>query len=262
MAFTSYEFTYAGESSLEHGLMIYDIDGKNQSDVSFGNTADIIETRTNRRIQPLFFGVNYNKKSLEFKLVFGAFEPLDRYQLEEISLWLTGYQTPQWLTIDQPDLEGIQFKCLITQLTPISIGWLQYAFEATIVCDCSYAYSLPFEKTYTISGETEVLFRNESTVREYFKPYMTFAPASGTTSLSIVNESDNDREFLLTGIPASSVITVDNNNGIIRETVDNTNLYPGFNYKFLRLVHGDNHLVITGNGTLTISGRFFHNVAG
>lgn len=262
MAFTSYEFTYAGESSLSHGLMIYDIDNKGQNDVSFGNTADIIETRTNRRIQPLIFGVNYNKRSLEFKLVFGAMEPLDRYQLEEVALWLTGYQTPQWLTIDQPDLERLQFKCFITQLTPISIGWLQYAFEATVVCDCSYAYSYPFEKTYTINGETEILFRNESSVREYVKPNITFVPASGTTSLSIVNESDNDREFLLSGIPASTTVTVDNNNGIIRETVDNTNLYPGFNLKFFRLVQGDNHLVVTGNGTLTISGRFFHNVAG
>ena len=29
-----------------YGLMIYDIDGNGQENVSFGNTADIIETRT------------------------------------------------------------------------------------------------------------------------------------------------------------------------------------------------------------------------
>ena len=39
--FNSYEFSFAGESSLMYGLMIYDIDGNGQENVSFGNTADI-----------------------------------------------------------------------------------------------------------------------------------------------------------------------------------------------------------------------------
>ena len=67
--FNSYEFSFAGESSLMYGLMIYDIDGNSQENVSFGNKADIIETRTLNRIQPIHFGVNYHSEPLEFKLV-------------------------------------------------------------------------------------------------------------------------------------------------------------------------------------------------
>ena len=70
--FNSYEFTFAGESCFQYGLMIYDIDGHSQSDVAFGNTADVIETRTLNRIQPIHFGVNYHDSPLEFQLVFGA----------------------------------------------------------------------------------------------------------------------------------------------------------------------------------------------
>lgn len=260
--FNSYEFSFAGESSLMYGLMLYDFDGKKQSDVAFGNKASIVETRTNNRVQPLHFGVNYHSKPLEFTLVFGSDRALDRYELEAISFWLTGHQSYQWLSIDQPDMERMLFKCLITQLTPISHGWLPVAFEATVVCDCPYAYGFQFEKSYTINGETEILFRNESSVREFIRPTLTFVP-NGATALTIINHNDGDRMFKIEDLPSSSIcVEVDNANGIIQETRFGYNLYDGFNLNFFRFVHGDNNLTVTGNGVLTISGRFLYNVAG
>lgn len=260
--FSGYEFSFAGESSLMYGLMIYEIDGHTQGDVSFGNIAQIVETRTNNRIRPIHFGVNYHSSPLQFKLVFGSLEPLDRYDLENVSFWLTGYQDYQWLSIDQPDLEGVQFKCLITQLTPISIGWLPYAFEATVTCDCPYAYGFPFNEQYIVNGTINRLFRNDSPIREYIKPTLTYTSSVSNGTLRIVNINDNNRMFELTGIPASTPIIIDNDNGIIQETIDGINLYNGFNLNFFRLVQGDNNLAITGRGTLTISGRLLYNVAG
>lgn len=260
--FSAYEFSYAGESSLIYGLMLYDIDGRGQSDVPFGNVAEIVEARTNTRIQPIHFGVNY-KKPLEFKLVFGSDKPLDRYTLENIGLWLTGYQNYQWLTIDQPDLDHVQFRCIVTQLTPISVGWLPVAFEATIRCDCPYAYGYPFSREYTIEESRKILFRNDGSVRERLKPELTFVPSPGVRSLSIVNHSNGDREFAIGRIPADGVqIYVDNKNGIILDKGTRVNLYPGFNGNFFRLVRGDNDLEVTGSGKLTISGRFLYNVGG
>lgn len=261
MAFNSYEFSFAGESSYQYGLMLYDFGGTGQGNVNFGNQASIVETRTNLRIQPLHFGVNYHQKPLEFKLVFGAEEPLDRYELENISMWLTGHQRYQWLSIDQPDLEFVQFHCLITRLTPLTHGWLPVAFEADVVCDCPYAYGFPFEFRYNINGAANILFRNKSSVHEYIKPTLVYTPVSGNT-LSIVNHNDNDREFRLTGIPSSTSVIVDNCNGIIQETIGKINLYDGFNLNFFRLVHGDNNLTVIGNGILTITGRMLYNVAG
>lgn len=261
--FNAYEFSFAGESSLMRGLMVYDFGGITQSNVGFGNSASIVETRPNNRIQPIHFGVNYHTKPLEFKLVFGSNRALDRYELESISLWLTGHQEYQWLSIDQPDLDHVQFRCLITSLTPLAHGWLPVAFEATVRCDCPYAYSFPFSKTYNISGATTVLFRNESSTREYLKPMVAFNLASGVRNIKIINKSDNNREFSISNLPAGGLnVEIDNANGIIRDSNDMYNLYGGFNLKFFRLVHGDNILEVTGNGTLTISGRFLCNVAG
>lgn len=262
--FNSYEFIFAGESSYQHGLMLYDFDGNRQNDVAFGNKASIVEQRINNRIQPIHFGVKYHEKPLQFKLVFGSDREFDRYELEDISFWLTGHQEYQWLSINQPDMELVQFKCLITELTPLSHGWLPVAFEATVVCDCPYAYGFEFEKQYQINGSTEILFRNESSVREFIKPNLIFVPNVGTTKLCIINHDDNNREFLIDNIPASDgvSIAVDNSNGIIQERTYGYNLYGGFNLNFFRFVHGDNLLTVTGNGTLTISGRFLYNIAG
>ncbi len=260
--FNAYEFTFAGESSEMYGLMLYNFDDKGQSDVPFGNKASIVETRTNNRIQPIHFGVNYHKTPLQFKLVFGSEHELDRFEMENISIWLTGHQNYQWLSIHQPDLERVQFRCLITELVPLTYGWLPYAFEATVVCDCPYAYGLPFEKSYTISGSRNILFRNESSVREFIKPMLKFVPASGVQTLTIVNHSDGDRTFQIKNIPSASIVEINNNSGIIQETRYKRNLYDGFNLNFFRFVRGENNLTVTGNGTLTISGRLLHNVAG
>lgn len=263
--FNAYEFTFAGESSAMYGLMIYDFGGVGQTDVSFGNQASIVEMRTNSRIQPIHFGVNYNGTPLQFKLVFGAERPLDRYEMQDVALWLTGHQQYQWMSIDQSDLDRIEFKCLITQLTPLTHGWLPYAFEATVVCDCPYGYGPEWTMQYHIDGETEILFRNESSVREYIKPIVRYDTQSlaRTSGFEIVNHSDNDRSFRFETIPDSiTSVTVDNENRIISCSENGYNLYDSFNMNFFRLVHGDNYLTVRGNGTLTISGRFLFNVAG
>lgn len=136
------------------------------------------------------------------------------------------------------------------------------AFEATIRCDCPYAYGFPFEKSYQIKDVTRLLFRNESSMREYLKPVISFKPNPGITELKIVNKNDNNRIFSLSGLSSNMDIVIDNNNGIIQETNYGYNLYDGFNLNFFRLVHGDNILEVTGDGVLTISGRFLYNVAG
>lgn len=261
--FNAYEFTFGGESSYQYDLMIYDFGGTKQNNVSFGNKAEISDDKTSGRIQPIHYGVNYHKTPLEFKLVFGSERALDRFELERVALWLTGHQDYQWMTIDQPDLHHVQFRCLVTQLTPLTHGWLPFAFEAVIKCDCPYAYGYPFEKRYPILGKTDILFRNDSSVREYLKPTLRIHSAIGASEFRIVNKSDSNREFVLTNLPSGEIsIFVDNNEGIIRDETSGTNLYERFNLSFFRMVQGDNELEITGDGTLTIMGRFLYNVAG
>lgn len=260
--FDAYEFTFAGESSDVYGVHIYDFGSQGQKAVSFGNKANVVETRLVSRVQPIHYGVNYHTSPLEFTFVFGSInKALDRYEMEDIAMWLTGRQEYQWLMIGQPDLEHVRFRCIITQLTPIHHGWLPYAFEATVRCDCPYAYGFPFERSYPIRGETTVVFQNEGSSREYLRPIISFSPYRSVETVSITNASDGNRKFEITGIPQGTPFTVDCNTGIITAS-NGTNLYDGFNMNFPRFVQGDNVLTVIGNGTMTISGSFLHNVAG
>ena len=95
---------------MRYNLFICDLDSKSNEDTAFGNEASIIETRTTGRVQPIHQGVNYHEKPLEFNLVFGSETPLDRYDFQEVQLWLTGYQEYQWLSICQPDMEDYQYR--------------------------------------------------------------------------------------------------------------------------------------------------------
>ena len=259
--FNAYEFTFAGESSVQYGVMLYDFGKDGQDDVDFGNEASIIETRITHRVQPIHHGVNYHGAPLEFDLVFGAFDPLDRFEIEKIAMWLTGHQDYQWLSIHQEDLEHVQFRCLITKMTPITDGWMPYAFKATVTCDCPYAYSYPFSQAFTVSGTTDASFVNDTSVREYLKPILYYNKSSGVTEFKIKNTTDGNREFTITGLPSAALeITIDCNSGIFAHNAGTVDLYSGFNGNLFRLLPGKNKLQITGDGTLTIAGRTLHNV--
>ena len=140
--FKSYEFTYAGMPASMFGMYIADMSSNKHSANSFGNKANLVETRLANRVTPIHYGVRYNDSPLSFTLIFGADHKLDRYEMQVVSKWLTGYQEYQWLSIDQPDMEHIQFRCLVQELTPIHLSWVPMAFEAKIICELSICEDL------------------------------------------------------------------------------------------------------------------------
>jgi phage-related protein len=72
-------------------------------------------------------------------------------------------------------------------------------------------------------------------------------------SVSIVNQDDGDREFKLENLPQSNeVIVLDGEAGVMTSS-SGANLYPYCNFKFPRLVRGDNHVKITGKVKITFT---------
>lgn len=258
--FKSYEFTYAGMPASMFSMYVADMSSNKHSANSFGNKANLVEKRLANRIAPIHYGVRYNDTPLSFTLIFGADHKLDRYEMQAVSKWLTGYQDYQWLSIDQPDMEHIQFRCLIKELTPIHLSWAPMAFEAKIICDCPYGYSYPFAKTYQISGDTTVRFYNDSTCTEKLRPEMLVNLSSGCTSFAVKNKTTG-AEMRFDNLPGGSLaIRVDNENQVVTEEVSGYDLYEHFNFTFFELEPGDNELVFTGAGSVTISGRYLYNV--
>lgn len=81
-------------------------------------------------------------------------------------------------------------------------------------------------------------------------------------NFSIINQSDNNRTFSFKSVPSSvKKINVDNDRCIITNDQD-LNIYPYFNFRFLKLIKGENRLKVSGKGILRIICEFPVNVGG
>lgn len=256
MSFYGKSFSFDGISCEEYGLMLYDFDSTTQGDSSYASL-EVEEDRVAGRYRSLFYQTYYNKP-LEFKLVFGADEfaaearePLDRYDLQLISAWLTDRKEYCDLVIDQPDMERVKYRCIITGLKVLEHANNQWAFEATVHCDSPYGYLTPQEFTYTVNGTSDIIVPCRSSANRPILPKVKLE--MNDASVSIVNHDDGDREFKLENLPQSNeVIVLDGETGVMTCN-SGANLYPYCNFKFPRLVRGDNHMKITGKVKITFT---------
>lgn len=269
MAFWGTSFIFNDVPCEDYDLMVYDIGDGKESSSTFASSPTIIEEVVGKRWRPYFYGVNFGQK-LEHKITFGVNTEridnnkwLDRYEIEEISSWLTGHDNYMWLAIQQEDMSYVRFRCIVTSLTLVTYAQIPWTFEATFVCDSAYGYLYPQTYSYNVNGEIEIDFYNESSLNGYYRPIMRFEGCHGE-NISVENITDGGRKFELSGYPAAaSTIVVDNDKYVI--TTDNTddlNIYPYCNYKFLRLKRGYNKLKITGNCTFKLVCEFPVNVGG
>ena len=266
MSFYGSSFSFDGVSCEEYGLMLYDFDNATQGNSKFASV-DISEDRVYQRPRSLFYGTTY-KNPLEFKLVFGADEyaaeqrePIDRQDMEVIGSWLTGHNSYKWLEIDQPDLDGIRYRCIITDLEMLEIGFDKWAFECTVHCDSPFAYTMPQVFSYSVDGTSDIVLHSRSSSNLTYFPVVQIQ-LRGNGSVKIVNHGSHDDTFEINGFPqASDTVVINGETGEMMAD-SGLNVYPYCNFKFPRLVRGDNHLTISGNCIVTYTCEFPVNVGG
>lgn len=277
MGFYGNHFIFNGTPCEEFGLAIYDIDGNTQGNTGMiASTGKVIEDWIPTKSKSFFYGIQQNTP-LTFTMVFGV-DPelnrnneyptmedfLDRWEIAKISNWLTGHSdNRKWLEIEQPDTETIRFLCVITDLKIITHAWYPWAFSCTVTCDSPYGYLFPKKYQYTCAGTKNVSLLSKSLINDVYYPKMMIVPKS-INPISIINQTDNNREFLLSNLPimiTGTTITVDNERGIIK-TSDGWNIYDYFNFNFFRLCSGNNQLLFSGDFEITIDCEFPFNVGG
>lgn len=130
----------------------------------------------------------------------------------------------------------------------------KWAFEAAVHCDSPYGYLTPQEFTYNVNGTSDIIVPCRSSANRPIFPKVKLEMSD--TSVSIVNHDDGDREFKLENLPQSNeVIVLDGEAGVMTSN-SGANLYPYCNFKFPRLVRGDNHVKITGGVKITFTCEF------
>lgn len=268
MSFFGRAFEFDSTPCEKFELMMYDI-GNQDTDISIAGVHSIEDESIGDKWKPYFYGTKPGEK-LEFDITFGvnqrridAGKFLDRWEVEEISAWLTGHTGYKWLYIDQPDMDPFGYRCMITKLDTTQYGAIPWAFKAHVTCDSPYAYLSTRTTTATLNGsETTIQLINESSLNGFYKPNISFERTGGS-AFSIKNAQDNDMGPEFTDIPGSvSTIEIDNEHCVITND-QGLNLYDaGFNFQFLRLARGLNTLTATGTGVLTITCEFPVNVGG
>lgn len=268
MAFWGAEFVYRGRSCREFGLEMYEFGRSSSANYKFTSTGKQIEDSTARRYSVFHYGAAVNEPH-SFTLMFGPtmdridrHQAFDRFEVEKIAAWLTGWQDYGWLHIIQPDMEEFRYKCVVSDLQVVYQGQEPWCFEASIYCDSPFGYTLEETKEWVINGTYEINYYNRSTYNGYYKPVIEVDFASGAHSLIIINGSDNDRMTQLTPLAGGLSVRIDNQNEIITDKTSGTNLYPYFNFNYLRLKRGDNALSVTVNGTFRITSSFPVNIGG
>lgn len=265
MAFYGCDFKFNGFSCSSLAMEVYNFGGSGQDDESeFAAQGSIVSDSINGRDDILLYGVE-NKETLMPRLVFGVNRRrieegrwLTRGEIEKVAEWLTADGKWKWLSIKQEDMIEYRYRVVLSSLTLLHEGMYPYAFEAEFTADSSYAYTLPLKLRWE-PGEN--IFNNRSSNKGYYRPKFNIHLSSGGGDFSIVNNSDNGREFRFTGLPQSvKNIMVDNANQIIMDVDNQLNLYGYFNYNFFRAVKGKNDLVITGDGIVSVTCEFPVNI--
>ena len=266
MAFGDY-FTYNGIPCTEFGLRLYEVNGVSPGNGSF-SMPSASEDRVAGRQKSFFYGTTQNEP-LKFKLVFGldretanAGGYIDRWDREAIAAWLSPLDGYQWLEIEQPDMEGVRYRCRITSLTMIELANVPVAFSCEVCCDSPFAYLYPLTYRYSSAGRTDAVLRNLGSYAGGYYPRLRIE-TKGSSTIQIINHTDGGRVFEFQNLPGSNslVIDVDNENGIITNNMD-LNLYPNFNFEFFKLVCGDNRLEIVGDCTVDVICEFPVNIGG
>lgn len=271
MGFIARRFSFDRVPCEQFGLLIYDIDGNGNDATPFASTGELQTDVIPSKGRNFLYGRTF-EEPLEFRLVFGlnpasilnSSDHLDRYEMGAIANWLTGHDTYKWLEIEQPDLEMVRYRCVISQLEPIQLSWLPWAFTARIVCDSPYGYTFPKKFHYASNGSTNVKLISRSNINKLYYPKMQIQ-LNGSNTISIVNKSCNNAELKFTGLPQSYFLTISVDNDLCKiESSDASypNLYQYCNFNWFPLKRGMNNIQITGSCIVDFICEFPMNYGG
>lgn len=246
MSFYARDFIYDSVISSEYGLRISS-DGDSSS--LAGATVQLETQEIYRKVKPYLLGV---KQSPVLTIPIYITVPIELSAMESsvISKWLFGRTNYKKLQIVQPDMEYVYYNCIFTEPTIEKIGNIIRGYHASIVCDSPFAWEFPKTVTYSYPNgyyvyETINIY-NMSDNDDYTYPNITFTMNDFGGAISIINESDSNRESEFTGLSSLEEITINNDIQTISSSTG-LNRLPSFNYKWMRYVPKINKLKIEGN---------------
>ena len=239
-----YPFILDGIASEIYGLSIVFIN----NDYNFVPSGSQVNLQTDRvdNSAETFIMNEIQDIPLEFPIeIIG--ENMDVFKQVEVKRWLYGKFGYRKLQICSEDFANtFYFNCKLMAQQDIVFNDPN-GFTFNVVCDSPYAWEFPRIVRYEFPNQQifSFLFNNESGDLERMNPIVEFQTTISNTSFSLVNKTDDNREFKFTGLQGNEIITVDNKNKIITASSGLQRL-GNFNKKFFRLLQGVNEIQAVG----------------
>lgn len=251
----STQFIFDNQESRDMGLSIVRMSG-GMVESPFLSKSSIKEKKAIHNYKPYFQGVE--KHNLEFNI---TVSPLENKWTPEfkrkIGKWLGQNSYKEFQTYD--DLGKYYYAKCVNAANLNTVDERGY-LELTFRTNSPYAYSPVHIVSYNLLSNpvegTTINVVNESNIDDYFYPKIEFILDGTETDFSITNLSDNNRLFEFTELTGGETVSIDNYRQIILSDIPEEYRLKYFNKNWLRLLYGENSLLVKGKCELQIKMQF------
>lgn len=265
-------FVYDNHSSEEYELIIASFE--QNTEIPMGLSREILKGGTNRfRTFPNHMGTSYSDV-LIFNITLVK-DPskhdnqIDMYftedEIDEINSWLTSSDYPilfHMYDYEEDIYKKYDYFGIFTDVQTECVAGYVVGLTFTFTTNSPYAFTNIIKKEFECSGETNIVIdiKTSERKREIY-PVITITPTgitSGRENITIKNVTDNNRTLSLNLL--KEPVTIDCAKSRIYDLVGLLSFedlgVSDIDYLYwLKLYHGENSLVVTGNATITFEYR-------
>lgn len=187
---------------------------------------------------------------------------ISSYQLREVLRQLTGKTTWSWMQVyDELHGETLFYKCIVSSIKCQKIRGNIAGIVVEFKCDSAYARTKLYTQVKHITTEknTFTLLNTSDELNDYLDCIFTINATENADVLSIKNEHDNNRVTLIEDVTQGESIYLDSSNEEITTSSD-VNILDRFNFKFPKMIPGENKFIISSPCDITIKYRLLRKV--
>lgn len=242
----------------DHGLMLATFNVEDT--YNLGVSMDTSESFLGRNPVPVYLGSKFNAKA-QLTVTVIQNEPVTKKtfftvnEVREILGRLTGFQGYKKMYVQTESLyENFYYMVRVNEDVDFErSGDKIIGIRFVMDCDSQFAWKDEEQSFITENADDVIKIDINSDDRyNYLLPYIELTTDSALDSLSIINITDNNRETKIDNINANETIIIDSKRNIISSTRQR-NFSEDFNYKFPRLLNGENELQISSPITIKFS---------
>lgn len=241
-------FYFNGKWASDLGITLVSLNSGLKKE-SFMSEREIISESIPSNPVPYVFGVQNSPK--EFTLVLASLtNAWTTAKRREIARWLDTENFEEFYSEDDTNK-----RYYFMYKGGIDLNYdaeLKGYIEVQMLNVSPYAYSpsTSFMLDCTLQSPTLYTFNNDGDM--ILKPELSIYKV-GSGNVSIINNSNNGKEFKFTGLADKETVYIDNQNPYIQSDIPLTLRYDNFNQNYLELLVGTNNLSVTGSCKITFS---------